>query len=106
MNFSHYSAALCPDPVDIDNGTVTFTGNSVGDTAAYTCNQGFELIGGATTTCTQVNANSAAFQPAAPSCRREYIVNHSGMCLLRELPCATCVVMGVFTLSVLRINQL
>ena len=64
------SAVLCPDPVDIDNGMVTFTGNSVGDTATYTCDSGFELIGGAITTCTGV-INSAVFQPAPPSCRRE-----------------------------------
>ena len=65
------SAALCPDPVDIVSGGVTFTGNSVDDTATYTCDSGFELIGGATTTCTQVDVNSATFQPAPPSCRRE-----------------------------------
>ena len=66
------SVALCPDPVNIDNGMVTFTGNSIGDTATYTCDSGFELIGGATTTCTLVDMSSAAFQPAPPSCRREY----------------------------------
>ena len=71
MNLS-YSAALCADPPDIDNGTMAFTGNSVGDTATYTCDSGFVLIGGATTECMQVDANSATFQPAPPSCRREY----------------------------------
>ena len=50
---------------------VAFTGNSVGDTATYTCNPGFELIGGATTTCTQVDANSAVFPTAQQFCRRE-----------------------------------
>ena len=64
------SVALCTDPVEIDNGMVTFTGNSVGDTATYICDSGFELIGGATTTCTGV-INSAVFLPAPPSCRRE-----------------------------------
>ena len=67
-----FSAALCFDPVGIDNGLEAFTGNSVGDTATYTCNSGFELIGNVTTTCTQVDANSAVFQPAPPFCRREY----------------------------------
>ena len=62
---------LCPNPVGIANGMVTFTGNSIGATATYTCDSGFELIGGATTTCIQENMNSAAFQPA-PSCRHEY----------------------------------
>ena len=67
------SAALCPDPVGIENGGVIFTGNSVGETATYTCNSGFELIGGATTTCSQMKPYSAVFLPSPPSCRREYI---------------------------------
>ena len=50
---------------------VTVTGNSVDDTATYTCNSGFELIGNASATCSQVDVNSAAFSPAAPECRRE-----------------------------------
>ena len=66
---------MCPDPVGIANGMVTFTGNSVGDTATYTCNSGFELIGSATVTCIQVNGNSAAFSPVPPVCRREYCIN-------------------------------
>ena len=52
-----------------------FFGNSVGDTATYSCNSGFELIGGDTTTCIQVDANSTAFTPAAPECRRESCMN-------------------------------
>ena len=82
-----YSAALCPDPADIVNGTVTFTGNSVGDTATYICNSGFELIGNASATCTQVDVNSASFFPAAPVCRREccVIMSITTKCLL---PCA------------------
>ena len=63
---------MCPSPVDIVNGMVAFTGNSIGDNATYICNSSFELIGMATTTCTQVNASSAEFQPMPPSCRREY----------------------------------
>ncbi len=51
---------------------VTFNGNSVGDMAAYTCNSGFELIENATATCTLVDMDSAEFQPAPPSCRREF----------------------------------
>ena len=50
---------------------VAFTGNSVGDTATYTCNLGIELIGGATTTCTQVDVNSVVFPAAQQFCRRE-----------------------------------
>ena len=64
-------AALCSDPAVIDNGMVTFTGNSIGDTATYSCNPGFELDGGATTTCTAVDENSAEFSPQSPVCRCE-----------------------------------
>ena len=78
------SAALCPGPVDIANGMVTFTGNSVGDAATYSCNSGFELIGGVTTTCTQVDPNSAAFSSQAPFCRRAYCMTDTTVatCLL------------------------
>ena len=64
-------AALCSDPAVVDNGTVTFTGNSIGDTATYSCNSGFELDGAITTTCTAVDAVSAEFSPQPPVCRRE-----------------------------------
>ena len=36
---------------------------------AVTC-MGFELVGSATVTCTQVDANSAIFSPAPPVWRR------------------------------------
>ena len=68
-----FSAALCPDPDGIVNGMVTFTGNSVGDTANYTCDPGFELIGDAMTTCTAaMDGNSASFPSVPPpECRRK-----------------------------------
>ena len=72
-----FSVALCPDPIDIEYGMVTFTGNAVDDTATYTCDLGFELIGIETTTCTLVDANSAAFQSVPPFCRREYPYTYS-----------------------------
>ena len=71
------SAAPCPNPVDIVNGMVTFIGNSVGDTATYTCNPGFDLNGISTTTCTLVDENTAEFSPPPPICRREYIAGKS-----------------------------
>ena len=61
---------------DLVNGMVIFTGNSVGDTAAYTCNSGFELVGSTAVTCTQADVNSAAFSPAPPVCRRKYCMNN------------------------------
>ena len=53
---------------------VTFTANSVGDTATYSCNMGFELVGSATVTCTQLNVNSATFSPVPPVCRRKWCI--------------------------------
>ena len=98
LTHNFYFAALCPDPADIINGMVMFTGNSVGDTATYTCNSGFELIGNASTTCTQVDVNSATFFPAAPVCRREYcmcecmhyIASHLIYCLHHSCSAALC----------------
>lgn len=66
---------MCLDPIAPVNGMVTFTGNSAitgdtGDTANYTCNDGFELIGPVSGVCTQTMAG-AEFYPAAPTCRRK-----------------------------------
>ena len=62
--------ALCLNPSNPSNGQVTSAGNSVGDTATYTCNTGFELIGQAVATCTQASdRNSATIVPAPPVCQ-------------------------------------
>ena len=45
------SLALCPDLVDPVNGMVMMTGNSVGDTATYSCNDGYSLSGVDMVTC-------------------------------------------------------
>ena len=80
------SVALCPAPVNFDNGMVTFTGASIGDTATYSCDSGFELVGVATTTCTQENANSAAFLPQPPVCRREYCMSVTRVAIYIYIP--------------------
>ena len=71
---SSCSAALCDDPPIIVNGMRTFTGNSVGDTATYSCDPGFKLIGESTTTCTiALDGNSATFPDIPPpECMSEY----------------------------------
>ena len=86
----HHScfAALCPDPADVANGRVTFTGNSAGDTATYTCNSSFELIGNASVTCTQVD-DFVAYFPTAPVCRRKYYMIISSRCLYYHTHCLT-----------------
>ena len=68
---------MCPDPIAPVNGMVTFTGNTVDDTATYSCNTGFDLVGSATAECVQVGLSTAAFSPAPPVCRREYSMNVS-----------------------------
>ncbi len=62
----------CPEPVGINNGNVVFTDRTVGSIATYACNLGFELIGDKSTTCILVDVDNAEFQPAPPTCRREY----------------------------------
>ena len=43
--------ALCPDLSDPANGMVSMTANSVGDTATFTCDAGYELNGADVLTC-------------------------------------------------------
>ena len=78
-DYGHTSSytALCPDPDEPVNGVVTFTGNSMDDTATYTCNMGFELVGSATATCTLEEV--AAFFPEPPQCRRKLRINVIGV---------------------------
>ena len=76
---SIFPAALCSDLVDIDNGMVMFNTTSIGDTATYSCDSGFELIGAATTTCTEMDPNTPEFLPQPPVCRREYCMDVIGV---------------------------
>ena len=41
----------CPDLVDPVNGMVTMTGNSEDDTATYSCDDGYGLVGVDMVTC-------------------------------------------------------
>ena len=70
LNFT----ALCPDPTAPVNGAVTTTGNSAlsGDTANYTCDDGFELSGTPVANCTQTGEDNATFEPIAPICNRKF----------------------------------
>ena len=66
-SLASFSTALCPDLSDPTNGTVTVMGTSVGDTASYTCNYGFELIGSMSVTCT----SDGTWSDQPPMCRRK-----------------------------------
>ena len=55
--------------MDPANGIVALTGISVGDTAAFACGQGFELVGTDTITC----GNDGQWSEKPPVCNRNYI---------------------------------
>jgi hypothetical protein len=50
-------------------GSVRVTGRRPGDTATYTCNTGFELIGPMTRTCEETGPGEADWDEDAPICR-------------------------------------
>ena len=57
---------MCLNLVNPANGMVVVTGNSVGDTATYTCDPGFELEGALTRTC-QSNGTWSGIPPVCES---------------------------------------
>ena len=67
MSLCSFSKALCPDLSYPANGVVTVMGTSVGDTASYTCNDGYELIGSMSVTCT----SDGTWSDEPPMCRRK-----------------------------------
>ena len=59
------------DPV---NGMVMMTGNSIGDTATYSCNQGYELVGAEILTCLSIGAQWSDFPPECKIIGKNVIV--------------------------------
>ena len=71
-----FSPALCRDPPEIVHGMLdSITGNCIGDTAHYICDDGFKLNGNPYITCTRLDLYTAEFQPEPPTCDREYCTN-------------------------------
>ena len=64
---------MCPDLDDIPNGAVMMTGNSVGDTATYTCDMGFELVGVMMVTC----QDDGMWDNPPPECTRKLTSQHA-----------------------------
>lgn len=56
----------CPTLSEIQDGFVDISGNTVGSVAAYSCNQGFELIGKRKRTCQE----NGLWSSTEPSCRK------------------------------------
>ena len=75
LTYSFYSSAIhivfhlteCPSLDDIPNGSVSLSGNTTGDIAVYTCDDGFELVGDPTRVC----MNDTTWSGEPPTCRRK-----------------------------------
>ena len=72
------------------NGNVTLRGNSVGDTAAFTCNPGFQLIGISVLTC----QNDGTWNDSLPTCieigkrQTTLLIIHCDTCIILSYPCS------------------
>ena len=64
---SHQSVNDCGSLESPTNGGVVVTGTTVGSTANYFCNKGFELTSSSTRTC----QNNGIWSSKAPACRRK-----------------------------------
>ena len=57
----------CGNAPDILNGEVTFNGTTVGSTATYSCNTGFEIVGKSSRSC----QTSGTWSGTTPTCGRK-----------------------------------
>ena len=76
------SNTVCPDLTAPENGSVTVTGYRTGDTAQYSCDGGFELVGNQTREC----MSNSQWSGQIPSCQlspgNEYMYIYIGYCLM------------------------
>ena len=63
-------AIQCDALSDPANGTVSITGTGVGDTATYSCDEGYELSGSGTLTC-QLNGE---WSGSPPTCEGKHSI--------------------------------
>ena len=63
-----FSEIVCPGLDDPANGEVTVNGVTPGDTATYSCNTGYNLVGAETVTC----GDDGAWSADPPMCTREF----------------------------------
>ena len=68
FHFSTFSTDICPDLSDPANGMVIMMGTSAWDTAIYTCDAGYELIGSTTVTC----MDDGTWSDGPLMCRRKF----------------------------------
>ena len=60
-------AVICPILIIINNGDIEVTARTPGETATYSCNDGYRLEGNATRTC-QVSGDWSGQQPECIPC--------------------------------------
>ena len=63
------SGNVCPTLDDPANGNLVLSGNTFGETALYTCNTGFILVGDSTLTC----RGDGQWSGSPPVCNRKYL---------------------------------
>ena len=67
-------AARCPTLDPPESGNVSVTGHSIGDTAIYSCNDGYDLVGTPERTCERVADDRAGWSGMAPFCQRRFLL--------------------------------
>ena len=67
-----FSTAICSELNNPAFGTVSLTGRTIGSTATYMCNPGYNLVGNVTRTCEQLAVDTADWSDAPPTCQRMY----------------------------------
>ncbi len=76
------------------NGTVdTSSGTTFMNTATYTCNPGYTLVGASSRTCTA----DGDWTTAAPTCLRELFICFHPICILLRLHHVSIIIVNVFT---------
>ena len=76
----------CGSLTDPDNGQVTHTaGTTFGQTATYSCNTGYNLVGNSTRTCQATGIWSGS----EPTCEGVYVIN---LALFAGLPNFQCLI--------------
>ena len=73
LHIMPFSTAICSELNNPAFGTVSLTGRTVGSTATYMCNPGYNLVGTVTRTCEQLDVATADWSDAPPTCQRMYV---------------------------------
>ena len=69
LNAPGSGTIMCPALENPPNGNLVLSGNTVGETADYTCNTGFILVGDSTLTC----GGDGQWSGSPPVCNRKYL---------------------------------